>query len=1549
MADLDDAGALIYSGSYDSSDEIWAAAITNATVSISGVTGITTIDFTMLTGVPNYYRAVDNASSVTELEATSGVFTAIDPASQTATDINTLLGQSGTGTGYDAYFSDVANVVFNPHSQASPTSNDVGAMTFAEYNPGNLHTAAVAASLPNYHYHLGASVAGYDFKYPWQTVDDTRLLGNIWLNQSSSINNASIGAPGFFELMHEIGHSLGLQHFSLAGYEDNVQFSVMLPNDDPTSYGGNNMSYGIDDSAMKYVTSLGLYDIAALQTIYGINYSTRSGDTVYDIGHGLSSSAFLYTIWDGGGTDVIDATGYSSHVEIDLRQGHFSSIGSDGSTSGHVPWDTAASSANPDPGNVAIAYYAVIENAIGTGGDDTLIGNSWNNVLYGAAGNDTIYGDGVTYDTNAGDNYSEVGHPAAASDLSGNDVLIGGYGDDYFYGGLGNDVIHGGYVQADIDGAVSGWDAAGEFTGTNNYNGFALPDISYSADGTDTVDYSKLPEGTSGSAGIAVTFLNTYASNPITVDKGYAAEYGSDSLFSIEKVIGTPWDDTFSGSSFSQLPYVYGSKGNDSYDGNIAIDYSLLSPLSGHIEATLNGSGGTVDKYNTGGSLGADTLSTAACDIIGTSGDDTFTGFAPSHITVYEGGAGNDTYTIDLATLATPLQTVQIYEDGNGNLSNLSTPDFDAATMISTLESFQAIPGEEFWEIDIGKWDSLTSSYDVIDIQFTKNGVMSASVDTFVAGTQTYEFGGFYNDDIIGATGDHIIDGGPGINTIDYGAAPAGVTVDLSAGTASNGWGYSDTLANIQNVTGSSHNDTITGDSNDNVLAGGAGNDTIDGGGGVNTIDYSGDPAGVTVNLSTGTATDGWGGTDTLSDIQNVNGSAYADTITGDSNNNVLSGGAGNDTIDGGTGTNTVDYSHDPAGVTVDLSAGTATDGWGGSDTLSNIQNVTGSTYDDTITGDSNANVLVGGDGNDTLSGGGGNDTFDGGSGNNALDGGTGTNTVDYSHDPGSVYVDLSSGFAFNGYGGTDTLTNIQNVVGSAYGSTIIGDNNDNSITGGDGDDRLAGNGGNDVIDGGGGINTVDYSADPAGVTVDLLAGTATDGWGGSDTLSNIQNVVGSYYDDILTGDSHDNVFVGFGGSNIIDGGGGINTIDYSNDPAGVTVDMSAGTATNGYSGTDTLTNIQIVIGSHYDDSITGDGTTIVSYANANSGVTIDLSAGTATGDGSDTLINIHHVIGSAYDDVITGSSSDDIISGGGGNNIIDGGGGINTVDYSHDPGSVNVDLSMGSATNGNFGTDTLSNIQNVIGSAYDDWITGDSNDNVISGGGGNNNLDGGGGINTVDYSHAAAGVTVDLSLGVASDNGSGGSDFLANFQTVIGSHYDDSITGDGTTTVSYETAPTGVTVDLSAGTATGDGSDTLSGIANVTGSSHDDTITGDSNDNALYGNGGNDYITGGAGADTFLFKGATALTGVTTIADFTTGDGDKIDIADVLQGHYDPMTDAITDFVSLTTSGSDTLLKVDLDGTGGTYSPTTIALIHGVTGLDVATLISDSNLIVPT
>jgi Ca2+-binding RTX toxin-like protein len=163
------------------------------------------------------------------------------------------------------------------------------------------------------------------------------------------------------------------------------------------------------------------------------------------------------------------------------------------------------------------------------------------------------------------------------------------------------------------------------------------------------------------------------------------------------------------------------------------------------------------------------------------------------------------------------------------------------------------------------------------------------------------------------------------------------------------------------------------------------------------------------------------------------------------------------------------------------------------------------------------------------------------------------------------------------------------------------------------------------------------------------------------------------------------------------------------------------------------------------------------------------------------------------------------------------------------------------------------------------------------------------------------------------------------------------------------------VTVSLAAGTATGQGSDTLATIEHVTGSAYADTLTGDSNANTLTGGAGNDQIGGGAGADTlygqgdadtFLFLAASAYGAIDTIKDFSTGQSDKLDLSDLLSA-YNPL-DPITDYVEITTSGSNSILKVDANGSAGGASFVQIATLEGITGLtDEAGLVANGTLII--
>ena len=104
----------------------------------------------------------------------------------------------------------------------------------------------------------------------------------------------------------------------------------------------------------------------------------------------------------------------------------------------------------------------------------------------------------------------------------------------------------------------------------------------------------------------------------------------------------------------------------------------------------------------------------------------------------------------------------------------------------------------------------------------------------------------------------------------------------------------------------------------------------------------------------------------------------------------------------------------------------------------------------------------------------------------------------------------------------------------------------------------------------------------------------------------------------------------------------------------------------------------------------------------------------------------------------------------------------------------------------------------------------------------------------------------------------------------------------------------------------------------------------------------------GGSGANTYIFTLDTAFDGIDTITDFDEGDGDVLDISDIIAGNYDPLVHALTDFVEITTSGTSSIVKVDHDGTGTAFSMTQIATLNGVTGLtDEAALAASGNLIV--
>ena len=321
--------------------------------------------------------------------------------------------------------------------------------------------------------------------------------------------------------------------------------------------------------------------------------------------------------------------------------------------------------------------------------------------------------------------------------------------------------------------------------------------------------------------------------------------------------------------------------------------------------------------------------------------------------------------------------------------------------------------------------------------------------------------GGVGNDTLIGGNGADVMNGGDGFDAADYRTSTAGVNVNLATLVVVGGDADGDTLISIEHVLGSASDDTIVGSDADERLSGEGGNDVLDGGlGNDQVVGGAGNDV-----LDGGLGNDqvaGGAGNDVL------DGGDGIDKIEGGFGNDILAGGAGGDVISGGDGIDYVDYRKSTAGVTVDLVEQTASGGDAERDTLSGIENVLASAFDDVIIAGASGDRLSGRGGNDTLNGGAGIDTLIGGEGADLLIGGTGIDTASYAAATAGVGVDLIlGGFAGEALG--DSYRGIEFVLGSDFDDKISGDGFNNRLIGGAGSDFLGGGGGNDALIGGAG------------------------------------------------------------------------------------------------------------------------------------------------------------------------------------------------------------------------------------------------------------------------------------------------------------------------------------------------------------------------------------------------------------------------------------------------------------------------------------------------
>jgi Ca2+-binding RTX toxin-like protein len=985
-------------------------------------------------------------------------------------------------------------------------------------------------------------------------------------------------------------------------------------------------------------------------------------------------------------------------------------------------------------------------------GTDTLYGGGGSDTLKGGVGADTLNGETVTdpnesssTDVASYEDRDEDVHisidgvandgegcaaPTATTPCEGDSLVkvervLGGDGDDTLIGDDNANILVGGPGNDTIDGGP------GPLTPDPTVPGLQTPfdQLDGSGGDGDTVSYASA---------IGAVTVDLGANSTTTQQTGGG---GDDRLAGFENVIGSPNGDVLKGNASANVlqggdlsDVLVGRAGDDTLDGGDGedlADYNDTSTTAGvtvdlavTIKQTTVGAGGDIlaGIENLQGSQSDDRLSgdANANKLYGHAGNDILNGRGAADR--LDGGSRNtsevlvgEDMRIDSASYANaPVipssdTGVEVYLDGSQ--ANRGEAEGDSYHSIEGLEG---------------------SAFD--DVLKGNNNVNRLAG----LGGDDKLFGEGGDDILLGGADNDEITGGGGSDTIDYTGVTGPVSVNLTDQSAS-GEG-NDALQTVENATGGNGDDTLVGSLDPNTLTGGPGKDTVSpldgldelvGGEGEDTVDYSGVDGPVTASLlaghggATGNALDD----DTYVGLENLIGTAGADSLTGDSGNNTFAGLGGNDTIDGQGGTDTADYSAAGAGVTVTL-RGTpsgSTSGGAGEDDLTAIENVLGSTHDDTLEGSPSDNKLDGNDGNDTAS-------FAGASG---------------------VTADLGVTTAQNTNDGNDTLLRFENLTGSPGADTLSGTATANRIRGGGGNDLLNGRAGDDTLDGQGDTDTVTYADAGAGVTVDLSVATSQDtGGADEDTLAAIENATGSAHDDTITGDSVVNLLTGGDGNDTLSGAGGDDTLNggAGDDTINGGADKDPGDGgdgkdtVNGDAGDDTLAggvgDDKVEGGADNDGLTGGDGDDAALYTSAGAAVTVDLtnaSAQDTLGAGTDTLAGFEDLTGSAHNDTLVGDDNvntldggagDDTLSGGEGKDALIGGAGAeDTVTYATAAAGVTVNLLTDAAAT----TDTVTTVENVTGSAQQDVITGNNGANDLLGGDGDDTITGGLGNDTED------------------------------------------------------------------------------------------------------------------------------------------------------------------------------------------------------------------------
>jgi Ca2+-binding RTX toxin-like protein len=1107
--------------------------------------------------------------------------------------------------------------------------------------------------------------------------------GDIWFDYEYDPNlELEPGEFGFSTMIHEIGHAIGLDHpfadevgeIALPAGQANQRYSIM--------------AYNVYSGATPGFEAYGpmLYDILALQYMYGANMTTRTGNDVYTF---LTDKEYLECIWDAGGHDTIDLSLQSRNQVIDLRAGTFSSIG-------------VKNNGLTGNGNVAIAFNVTIEDAIGGSGHDKITGNDVVNDLDGKAGNDTIVG-GLGNDTLTGG--------------TGNDSMSGGKNDDlYFVDSTLDKVIELANEGADtVKSTVSYSFALApnvehlELTGAGNLNGTgnASHNTILGNGGNNILDGGLGNDTLTGGAGNDTYILNAAGDVVVELgsDTGDTVKSSAASLAAfagIENYFFTGATAfTFTGDGVNNI--VSGGNGNDTLDG-AGGDDTLLGNGGNDV---LDGEAG--DDFLDGGA-GNDKMS-------GGSGNDIYVISAAGDVITEEGGDTEDqvksSVTVNLAILASGLIEHAILTgataiNATGNDEDNELTGNSAANKLNGGAGADTLTGGN--GADIYTVDDLG---DVV--QETTGGaaggvdIVNSSID-FTLGANVEKLtllasfgdidgtGNSLNNTILGNEGGNRLDGDVGNDTMTGGAGGDTYVVDSTKDVVN------ETIANSK-------------------------------GGGIDTVESL-----VTFSLATRVNIDNL----TLLGSGDINGTgnALANTILGNSGKNILDGGTGADILKGGAGNdvyviNTLADIVDEEGNTdtgdevrtsailpnaivgIEIYTNTGSKAWdflGSSDD----DTVKGGTGKDRLTGSSGNDVLFGNAGDDGLAGSHGDDTLNGGAGKDFMNGGEGNDTYivdspwDFFFEPVNEGTDdriiSSVSYSLGLPMGIEHITLVGAAVqatGNDLDNALTGNTLANKLDGGVGADTMTGGAGNDtysvddvddkvVEDGSAGIDTVQSSIDFSLATlVNIEKLTLAMGAG---------NIDG-------TGNGLNNTLLGNEGANILDGGAGNDTmtggkggdtyiVDSSKDVVNETVLNSAG---GGIDMVESAVTFSLATRTNIENLTLTANAQINGIGNAlNNHIAGSDGANSLDGGAGNDLLE-----GGLEDDTLIGGTGNDLLIGGKGADNLSGGSGVDTFDYNDfdEAGDTIVGFVKGAGGDILNLADLLADIGGVVGNAFSGFL----------------------------------------------------------------------------------------------------------------------------------------------------------------------------------------------------------------------------------------------------